>query len=224
MRYWFLALSLLFLTACTPLQAALPSPTEAPPTYPEQATLFKVSPSQSNVNYIITETFLENASELLRSNPRYGEVTTIGATRAIRGEIAIDFTQADPTLVGGQISVDLTMLRTSKAERDEILKVNWLESGRYPIATFEISEAANIVREADQIAFDLVGDLSIHGVTQPVTFTTVATISETEVRGEATATLLMSDFEVTPPSVPKIVEVADAFELKIKLMAAVMEE
>ncbi len=223
MRYWPLLLFAFLIASCSQTQTSPVSPTEAPAPYPAAATVFKVSPSQSNANYIITETFLENASELLRSNPRYGEITTIGATRAIKGEIAIDFTQVEPTLVGGQITVDLTMLRTSKAERDEILKVNWLESVRYPTATFDLHEATNVTRTGEQLNFDLVGDLTIHGVTQPVSFATTATVSDTIVSGEASTTLLMTDFDVDPPKVPKIVEVADAFEIKIKLVANATE-
>ncbi len=219
MRYFILLSVFFFATACAVAPAAEVAPTATPNPYPAAATIFRVNPSQSNVNYIITETFLENVSEIIRSNPRYGEVTTVGATRAISGNLAVDLSGATPMLLGGDVAVDLTMLRTSKAERDEILKVNWLESVRYPIATFAIQAAENIEQDGTRITFDLVGDLTIHGVTQPVSFDAFATLTSTELIGEATATLQMSSFGVTPPRVPKIVEVEDTFELKIVLHA-----
>ena len=50
----------------------------------------------------------------------------------------------------------------------------------------------------------LMGDLTVHGVTQPTTWQATATFAEGEVTGTATTTVLMTDFGMTPPKVGSV--------------------
>ena len=70
------------------------------------------------------------------------------------------------------------------------------------------------------LSFQVVGDLTIKDVTQPVTFdVTVTPVSETRIEGVATITFPYRDFGVRIPEVPSVDLVADDVTLELAFVA-----
>jgi polyisoprenoid-binding protein YceI len=60
------------------------------------------------------------------------------------------------------------------------------------------------------------GNMTVHGVTKPATWNIVATLRGATVAGRATATVQLSDFNMTKPSVPLLLSVDDKIQLEVE--------
>jgi polyisoprenoid-binding protein YceI len=68
--------------------------------------------------------------------------------------------------------------------------------------------------------FQIVGDLTIRDVTRPVTFETTATaVTEDQLTGTATATVLYADFDLFIPNSQAVASVEDEVVLAIDFVA-----
>ncbi len=226
-RLTYLALPLLLLVAsCSSQPPVQPTPTlpipTATPSYPASVTRFQVQNPDSKVMYRISETFLENVSAIINFDPQPGVAETVGTTRAVNGHLAVNLTQSIPEVVGGQFSVDLLTLRTNKERRDENIRVEWLESYRYPTATFEIVEAQQLDQplvEGQVQSFDLRGELTVRDVTVPIELAVTAQLDGDRLAATGSVPLRLSQFGIEPPTMANIVEVEDAFVLEVVLVA-----
>lgn len=77
--------------------------------------------------------------------------------------------EADPndlTTANIQVSIDLASIDTRNEDRDNHLKsADFFEIEKYPKMTFQ---STNIVKKSED-EYDFTGDLTLHGVTKPVT-------------------------------------------------------
>jgi polyisoprenoid-binding protein YceI len=91
------------------------------------------------------------SGEVLGQLPLVSGTATIGANNL-------------PTAV--KATFDVTSLRTQNAARDKDLRDNYFEVAQYPTITF-----MERLAQGTPEAFTMTGDLTIHGVTKPVTLT-----------------------------------------------------
>ena len=128
----------------------------------------------------------------------------------VRGTITID--DQDPTRGQIEATIDATTVNTRVEGRDNDLKgPNFFDVAKFPTITFR----STAVRPAGGNAFDVDGDLTIHGVTKPVTLRVEATPAVKDPRGnerrgaEATTKLNRKDFGVsgTPAIVGEEVQI-----------------
>ena len=173
----------------------------------------RIVPEQSEVRFLI--------DEVLVGSPK----TVVGATAAVSGQITGDFAHP-PGVRVGPIQVDLSTLRTdnnfrNRAIHEAILQTG-IEANRY--ATFQSTALEGL---PDQVTFgtsyevELTGDLTIHGVTQSVTFVAVVTpVSETRIEGTASITMPTADFDVHVLRLPpQVASVGDLVTLQIDFVA-----
>ena len=95
----------------------------------------------------------------------------VGATREVSGAIVL---APDGRIVSeeSRFEVDLRSLRSDQSRRDNFIQRNTMETSRFPTAVFEPREASGLpwsLPENNEFTFQLTGDLTIHGVTRPVT-------------------------------------------------------
>jgi polyisoprenoid-binding protein YceI len=93
----------------------------------------------------------------------------------VRGEFGntagtLKFDEKDPTKSSVEATIDATTINTREAKRDEHLKsADFFDVAKYPTITFKSTK----VQKKGKGKFAVTGDLTLHGVTRPVTLDVV---------------------------------------------------
>ncbi|MEM8861396.1 MAG: YceI family protein [Chloroflexota bacterium] len=206
---------------------AAPASEPTPIVYPENATVFVVDRTDSGARYRITETFFEEVSKEAQ-NIEPGTIQAIGNAPSLEGTIVLDLESDPPRVLGGEFVVDLFLMRTDQPRRDERLRSQWLQVYTYPTASFVLEEQdilSSAYEPGTEATFSLTGQMTIRNVTLPLTFETTAVLDPSlqTITATANAPALISDFGIEPPSLAKIVEVEDAFEIGAIIVARATE-
>jgi len=92
-------------------------------------------------------------------------LTTVSGTIGVKSAaIAVG---ADDTLTSAKADLDLTTIDTKVADRDADLKSDhWFDVAKYPTMSFVSTKITG-----DKTAMSVLGNLTFHGVTNPVTLT-----------------------------------------------------
>lgn len=224
-------------------QPAKPVPTEAPmaaeptaapvkeaPTSVPEATeapasggvrTFTVVPGQSKASYEVDEEFLAGAANALGINA--GKVKTVGTSDQVSGQLTVDFSGAAPTITSGEFQVDISALKSDQNRRDNRIRNDWLESARFPMATFKVTGIQNgpsSYGEGEEASFQMAGDLTIREITKPVVFDVKASLNGSTVTATATTAFLMSEFGVDPPAMGNLFTVGDNTVVTVTLVAS----
>ena len=209
-----------------PTQAAMEGATEATPSNDTSAdtastdvestgdvVVYNIVTDQSNVSFTLTED--------LRGVP----TTVVGETDQVAGQIAVDFATPQNSRVG-EIRINARTLQTDNDFRNRAIRGEILQSAQdaFEFITFTPTEVVGLpetITPGQQFNFQLVGNLTIRDITQPVTFaTTIVSFSETELEGYAIATVQRASFNLIIPSVPSVANVSEAVDLRIDFGAA----
>lgn len=196
-------------TAATPAPAA-PSPTATTASVSQStgdAVVFQLVPAESEARYRAREQLLG------RSLPN----DAVGRTNAVEGQIVFN---SDGTIDSerSRFTVDLRTLQSDETRRDNYIKQNTLEVDRYPNAEFQPTTATGLpwpLPSNGQLQFQLEGNLTVHGVTKPVTWNVQATVEGQRITGTATTQVTFEDFGMTPPRVPVVLSLEDTITLEL---------
>ena len=179
---------------------------------------FAVVPGESTASYVVNEEFLSLALDKLGIEA--GKTIVVGSTDNVSGQLTIDL---DNKTVGeNQFVVDMTSLSTDQNRRDNWIRENGPRFNQFPEATFVATGVENAPEqyvEGQEATFQLLGDLTVRGVTVPVTFDVTASISGDTLTGMAEADLLISSFGIEPPNFIDTLTVADPFVVRMELTA-----
>lgn len=181
---------------------------------------FIVASDQSTARYLVAETFFEGATD--RFGIPAGLATTIGEAQTLEGELTLDFGQSPIALQAANFTVDISALRSDQSMRDNTLRERWLESNQYPIASFVASGMENFpaeYAEGSEVSFQLVGEITIREITQPVTWDVTATLNNGVISGTAVAPLTMTDFGFDPPNFAGLFTIEPDFEVEVDFVA-----
>ncbi len=140
----------------------------------------------------------------------------VGETGAISGSIAIDPT-GKVVRTGSLFTVELAGLKSDKSRRDNYIRNRLLETKTYPSTRFAISEVRGLpspLPTAGAVKFQLVGDLTVKGVTRPTTWTVNATVNGDRLTGSASTAFTFDQFKLTQPKVSVVLSVADTIRLE----------
>ncbi|QDV05885.1 hypothetical protein Poly30_13880 [Planctomycetes bacterium Poly30] len=143
-----------------------------------------------------------------------------GVSQSISGQFDVNLAQPGSG-IEGELKVESKSLDTALAGRDEAMH-DLMEADVYPTIDFvPTSFQADTVNAAEQkVTGKVSGKMTIHGIEKPVVMTVTGTIDESRrlvLEGETT--LVMSDFEVKPPSKLGMISVEDDIRLWIALRA-----
>ncbi len=142
----------------------------------------------------------------------------VGTTEKVSGFMAI---LPDGSIApGSKLSIDLRGLTSDQSMRDGYIKNRTLETEKFPDAVFvptAVSGVPKMVPSAGQLGVALNGNLTIHGVTKPVTFKGIATIDprSSTVAGRALTTISFSDFGLPKPTLARLVSVEDKITIEL---------
>ncbi|MFZ4659401.1 MAG: YceI family protein [Caldilineaceae bacterium] len=220
-------LTLSFLAACAGASAppAAPTATVAPAAQPQQpvaegARRFVVVPAESSAAYVVDEEFLAGALAKLGIDAGLQKIT--GSTNEVTGELQLKLDDPQNALVSGEFTVNLPSLKTDQDRRDSWIRDNALESNRFPVAKFvatSINNAPASYTDGAEVTFQLLGDLTVRDITQPVTFDVTATLTGDTIKGVATTAMKISSFGFDPPNFANTLTVADDFTIQVELTA-----
>jgi polyisoprenoid-binding protein YceI len=201
--------------AWTPLGGALAAaPVHAAPPAPAAGGVerFVIDSSVSQASYHVGETFFNRNNQFK---------VAVGTTHGIQGQILVDRAHPSQSRIG-QITVDISQLTSDSRRRDREIRSQWLESARYPTAVFTptaIDGLPGAYVDGRAISIRIAGNLEVHGVTKPVTFTGTVTLNGQTLTGDATTNVLMTDFGFDPPSLLGFLQAQNQVELEIQFTA-----
>jgi len=146
----------------------------------------------------------------------------VGTSKSVSGSLVLG---ADGSVLADQskITVDLTKLQSDESRRDNFVKSDTLQTSRYPMATFVPNAVQGLTMPlptSGQTTFQLSGDLTVHGVTKPVTWQVTASFADTTISGSATTAIKITDFGMTPPKAGPVLSIEDALTLELAFTAA----
>ncbi|HLF72209.1 MAG TPA: YceI family protein [Dehalococcoidia bacterium] len=144
----------------------------------------------------------------------------VGTTNAITGDLYL--TPAGLAAgVQSKFVVDLTKLKTDESQRDNYVRQNVLQTGRFPNAEFVVESIspfpANYV-EGTEVSLTMSGTLTLHGVSKKVDWAVKARRQGKALTGIADLSFNMSDFGIQPPEVP-IAKAQDGVKLQMTIAA-----
>ena len=146
----------------------------------------------------------------------------VGTTEAITGSIVV---KPDGTIDAAlsKISIDLRTITSDQSMRDGFVRDRTLETAKFPTMEFVPKRVVGLtgpLPSMGQAGFQLIGDMTLHGVTAEGTWNVVATFSPTEVAGRGTTEFTFDTFKLTKPQLARLLSVADKIDLEIEFKAA----
>lgn len=193
--------------------AAGPGVTEStvrPAQLTEGMTRLALIPGESEARYIMTITTLGQP-------PKQAACST----RAVTGEIVL---APDGSVVQelSKIALDQRTLKCAAPLRDAQAQ-NLLQTKDFPMAEFVIQSAPGLSTPlpTGDTAFQFVGNQSVKGQVRPTAYDTVANLTPEGMVGTARATLKMSQFGITPPSIGPLLQVSDDMIAEVDLKTTI---
>lgn len=152
------------------------------------------------------------------------DFTVIGTTSAVTGTIAYNPEEPEKTVIG-PIKINARTLKTESSRRDgviarAILKSETAENEFIVFTPTKLSDVKSSRTEGNNAyTANVTGDLTIAGVTKPVTFAIRATQASAGFYVTGETKINKSDFNISVPSVPFVAKVGE--EVTLKIMANV---
>lgn len=126
------------------------------------------------------------------------DVTVVGRTEEVTGAASID----GLTLQSAEFTVDVASIATDAPERDAYFRDQALSAAEYPEATFRLSEPVAVPGPVADgtAAFEATGELTLRGVTQPVTVPIEAVSDGDRIHVAGSIPITFADYGVTAPN------------------------
>lgn len=173
-----------------------------------EATTFEVVPSASEARYRVRE-------QLAGYNfPN----DAVGTTRSISGTITFDGEgRLGP---GSKVTLDLRTLRSDEAKRDNYLRANTLATASFPYTELVPREVRGLpfpLPASGRANVQILGNLTVRGVTRPTTWDGTAEFQGRAVRLQARTAFKFGDFELTQPRIFRVLSIEDLIRLEVDL-------
>jgi polyisoprenoid-binding protein YceI len=140
----------------------------------------------------------------------------VGETTALTGVIVVD--------ARGQVLADssrfvatVSGLVSDEKRRDRYVRNRILVTDSFPTTTFQATAVRGLsvpLPTSGPTAFDLVGNLTVKGVTRPATWRVTATVEGDQLSGRAVTRFTFADFRLLQPKVSILLGVADTIALE----------
>jgi polyisoprenoid-binding protein YceI len=150
-----------------------------------------------------------------------GKQTATGSTNAFIGQLAFDSNGLP--MECSRFDVDLRTLTSDESRRDNFLYSNVLETGTYPLATFILTSVEGMggaLTDGQEIPVTLIGNLTIHGVTNQVSWDATVKLDGDNITGHATTNFTLDQYNMQKPIVGPVISIADTIQLEVSIVAA----
>ncbi|HVT77678.1 MAG TPA: YceI family protein [Acidimicrobiales bacterium] len=124
--------------------------------------------------------------------------TATGRTSQVTGSIAITGT----SVKSGSFSVDMNSVSSDRTQRDGQFRGRIMNTAQFPTATFKLTQPITLMSVAlnQEIKATATGDLTLHGVTQSVTFDVVAKRVTGQIKVNGEIPIHFADYGINNPS------------------------
>lgn len=191
---------------------AFQHPVEAAPVPTAVLELYAIVPGKSQVAYHVGEIFI---------NQHHQFHVAVGVTRTIHGDVWVDRAHPGRSRVGS-VNIDISQFKSDDAGRDASIRALWLESSKYPIASFTptaIQGLPDAYAEGREVPVRITGNLRIRKVTKPTTFTGQVELQGGTLTGIMTTKIMMTDFGFNPPSILGFLKTGNEVNLELRFTA-----
>ena len=142
----------------------------------------------------------------------------VGTTEAVTGAMML---RPDGSFApDSKVTVDMRTLRTDEPKRDGFVRENTLETNRYPLAEFVPRRVKGLtvpVPTSGASNFQLVGDMTLHGVTSETVWDVAGSFTADAMTAKATTRFNFAKFKITVPRVFGLLSVDDDIRLELNL-------
>jgi len=170
-----------------PTTTTIPATAVVPTASVSAQQLFRIVSAESEARFSVYETFPEG--------------TAVGRTNQVAGDIIVDFNNPSSSQIG-TIRINVRTLQTDDVDRDRSIRCCVLLSAQdiYEFADFVptlITGLPEQIAIGQTVPFQVTGNLTLRGTTNPVTFSVSLTlVNASEIRAFADATVNRSDFGI----------------------------
>jgi polyisoprenoid-binding protein YceI len=143
-------------------------------------------------------------------NDAVGETTQVSGTLVLDagGQVVADSSRFSATVAG---------LTSDEKRRDRYVRNRILVTDSFPTTTFQATAVRGLpapLPTSGTVAFDLVGNLTVKGVTRPATWQVTATVQGDQLMARAVTRFTFADFRLLQPKVSILLGVADTIALE----------
>ncbi len=142
--------------------------------------------------------------------------TAVGKSNGVSGVMKID----GNIISGISITVDMTKLESDSSGRDSKMSNEGLETNNFPEALFEQTEdltLSSAPTKGETISVEVVGNLTIHGVTKSVTFKLQTVWDGKTITATGEQEINLVDYDIEAPN-NSFVKVEDKGLVKLQLL------
>lgn len=147
-----------------------------------------------------------------------GESEAVGRTPQVAGTITID----GQTVTEAVIEANMAAITTNDSRRDGRVRAA-LDVDGFPSAAFELTapiELGAAALDGESVAATATGDLTVHGVTQPVEVDLQAQLADDLIVVVGALDITFADFGVSVPSAPIVLSAEDSGVVELQLFLA----
>ncbi|MCU1364989.1 MAG: YceI family protein [Ilumatobacteraceae bacterium] len=123
----------------------------------------------------------------------------VGRTTAVTGSLTLD----GSAISAAEFTVDMTKLKSDEDNRDRKFQNEIMETSTYPTATFTITQPIDlgtVPADGTEITATATGNLTLHGVTKPVTLTVKAQRNGDIIDVLGSTNVKFADYAIANPS------------------------
>lgn len=179
------------------LTAIVSDSTAAPST---EVVASSIPPAQESE---ITGTWLATSDSTVgyRVKEVLGGVDTegVGRTNQVNGSLTIQ----DTTVLSTVFEIDVASIKSDSSKRDSQFTGNIMDAATYPTATFRLLspiELTEIPSDGQKVTANATGELTLHGVTNQVSFEITATIDNGIIGVLGSIDITFADYGIANPS------------------------
>jgi polyisoprenoid-binding protein YceI len=139
----------------------------------------------------------------------------VGVTHDISGVLLVN-PNGSIVADSSRITVNVAVLKSDKDRRDNYIKTHTMETAKYPTVQLVPKSFVGLTGKPGSAPteFDMVGDLTVHGVTRPTTWKVTAHIEGGDIVGTASTSFTFKDFSLDQPKVSVLLSVEDTIKLE----------
>lgn len=178
----------------------------------DEAFTFHLVADDSEARFIVDEVLMGNNK------------TVVGVTPDVTGEITVVPSNPSASQIG-TITINARDFKTDSSRRNRAIQRQVLITARdeYQFITFtptSLEGMPETIGVGDTVSFTVVGDVTILDTTRSETFDmNVTVVSEQELTGLASTTVLYDDYGISIPKVPIVASVEDEVRLELEFTA-----